>query len=267
MTEYATVDGARIAYDTAGTGPAVVLIHAGVAARGMWDEVVPLLATDHRVVTYDLRGFGETVEATDAGEWSMAGDLIGVMDAAGVDRAVIVGVSMGGGAALDAALTHPERVTAVVAVNPGLGGFESPDGEWALHRFKQMKPAWDAGDLETVARLEMEIWFAGEHRSLDDMPQPMVDRMRRWVLTSYEKEPWERQVDLDPPAAGRLAEIAVPILAVLGELDLPSLHATVDHIAAAPTATKVVMPGTAHLSPWEKPVEFVDILRGFLQQV
>jgi pimeloyl-ACP methyl ester carboxylesterase len=264
MTHFASVDGARIAYDEEGDGPPIVLVHAGVTARGMWDDVVPLLATDHRVIRYDLRGFGETVEDEEL-PFMLSTDLIGVMDAAGVDTAIAVGVSMGGGAVLDACLTNPDRIRAAVAVNPGIAGFEADDGDWAIERFKAMRPAWDAGDFDEVARLEAEIWFSGPHRSLADMPQDMRDRMHQWLLTSYTKEPWSRQQDLDPPTGERLGEITVPTLAILGELDLPSLAAVVDHIAEqVPGAQKAVMPATAHLSPWEDPDGFVAILREFL---
>lgn len=267
MTHFAAVNGARISYEEEGSGPPIVLIHAGVTARGMWDEVASLLTDDHRVIRYDLRGFGETVEDTEQ-EWRMDTDLIGVMDAAGVDRAVVVGVSMGGGAALDAAVSFPERVRGVVAINPGLSGFESDHGEWAITRFKAMNPLWDVGDFEGVARLETEVWLAGPHRSLDDMPADKIDRMREWLLVSYPKEPFSRQQDLDPPTSTRLGEIRCPVLAVLGEFDLPSVGATVDHIATeAPTATKATIEGTAHLSPWEKPEEFARILRQWLVRV
>jgi pimeloyl-ACP methyl ester carboxylesterase len=230
----------------------------------MWDEVMPQLATDHRVVRFDMRGFGESIEHEQM-KWRADRDVIAVMDAADLDHAVIVGVSMGGGAAIDTALASPLRVSGVVAVNPGISGFRADDGEWAVERFKQMKPAWDAGDKEEVARLEMEIWLAGPHRRLEDMPQDMVATMQGWLLVAYEKEPWNRQKDLEPPAADRLGEIDVPVLAVLGELDLPSLAATVGHIAEnTAQGAKIVMPGVAHLAPWEQPNEFVAIVREFL---
>ena len=264
ITQFAEIDGARIAFDIAGDGPGIVLIHAGVTASGMWDEVMPQLATDRRVVRFDMRGFGESIEDEQL-EWRADRDVIAVMDAAGLDQAVIVGVSMGGGAAIDTALEHPERVSGVIAVNPGISGFRADDGEWAVERFKQMKPAWDAGDKEEVARLEMEIWLAGPHRRLEEMPQDMITTMQDWLLVAYEKEPWDRQQGLKPPAADRLGEIRVPVLGVLGELDLPSLAATIDHIAeGAAQGSKVVMPGVAHLAPWEQPDEFVAIVREFL---
>ena len=172
---------------------------------------------------------------------------------------------------------EPQRVQATVEHDPDFGtdryasvradfgGFEADDGEWATERFALMRTAWEQGDFETVAGLEMQIWLSGPHRTLVSMRPEMVERMRGWLLDSYTKEPRRRQQELDPPTATRLGEITVPLLAVLGELDLPSLAATVDHLAASvPGARKVVMPGTAHLSPWEDPAGFVVVLRDFL---
>ena len=160
MTQFAEIDGARIAYDVGGAGPALVLIHAGVTTRGMWDDVIPLLEGDHTVIRFDMRGFGETLES-DQLEWRADRDVLAVMNAAGAERASLVGVSMGGGAALDTALTNPERVDAVVAVNPGVAGFQSEHGDWETKKWKQMYALWDEGRKDEVARLEMEIWLAG----------------------------------------------------------------------------------------------------------
>lgn len=264
MPSFAAADGARLAYDDVGDGPPIVLVHAGVTDRHMWDDVVPLLSGSHRVIRYDMRGFGDSVE-TGLPEWRKDLDLVAVMDAAGVESAAAIGVSMGGAAAFDTALTHPDRIDSIVAVNPGLGGFSADVGEWATERFKRMKPAWDAGDRAEVARLEIEVWLAGPHRSIDDMPPDKVEVMRDWLLTSYEKEAWDREQDVTPPAAERLDEIDVPVLAVLGELDLLSLHATIDHIVQnVPDAEKATIEGTAHLAPWERPDEFASIVRQWM---
>ena len=124
-----------------------------------------------------------------------------VMDAAGVDRAALVGVSMGGSAAISAAVERPDRVAALVVVNPGLEGFEGERDEWASPLFRRMNELWEAGDKPGVARLEAEVWLAGPHRSLDDMPADMVTRMTDWLLVSYEKEAYERRVKPERPAA------------------------------------------------------------------
>jgi pimeloyl-ACP methyl ester carboxylesterase len=264
MPQFASVNGARLAYDIAGEGPDIVLIHAGVTSRGMWDGVMPLLSTTNRVLRYDMRGFGESMEDEEL-PWAAHSDLIGVMDAAGIEQAHVAGVSMGGGAALDTALMAPDRVASVIAVNPGLGGFEQDPDPWAVPLWKEMYALWDAGDKAAVARNDMQIWLAGPHRKLDDMRGDMIGRMQQWLLTAYEKEPFEREEKLDPATNERLSEIQQPVLAVLGGLDISTMEAVIDRIAtAAPHSRKVVMPDTAHLSPWEQPEEFVRIVREFL---
>ena len=107
-----------------GDGPTVVLLHAGVADRRSWDLVARELP-ELDVVAYDRRGFGETPPADE--EFSHLDDLMGVLDEIGATGPVwLVGSSMGGGLALDAALTRPERVAGVVVVSPGISGAPEP---------------------------------------------------------------------------------------------------------------------------------------------
>jgi pimeloyl-ACP methyl ester carboxylesterase len=265
MTQFAESDGARIAYDVSGSGPDVVLIHAGVTDRRMWDAVVPLLASDHRVTRYDMRGFGETVE-DEKGAWAPRRDLLAVMDAAGIEAACIVGVSMGGGAAINFTLEHPERVSHLVPVNPGVGGFDYQPDEWETDIDGRISAAWKDKRLDECADLEIEMWLAGPHRGVEDLDPALVARMREWLEVSYTKAPeWSAAEPMDPPAAQRLGEIAAPTLAVLGELDVASMHGVIDAIAAGvPGAAKVVMAGTAHLPPYEDPAGFADVLRRFV---
>src|SRR4051812_10534258 len=93
-----------------GSGPAVVLLHAGVADLRMWDHPAAALVGDHRVVRCDLRGFGQSPLAPDA-SYSDAEDVIGLLDELGVDSFALVGSSHGGGVALQVASAIPERVS------------------------------------------------------------------------------------------------------------------------------------------------------------
>lgn len=230
----------------------------------MWDSVIPLL-DGHRVTRYDMRGFGETVEDEKV-SWSPRQDLKAVMDAAGIESACIVGVSMGGGAAINFTLENPERVSQLVAVNPGLGGFDYEPDEWETDIDGRISAAWDAKQLEECAQLEIEMWLAGPHRTIEDLDPALVDPMRDWLAVSYTKQPeWSQATRLEPPAGKRLGEIGAPTLAILGELDVASMAGVVEAIATdVPDATKVVVPGVAHLPPYEDPVGFVSIVREFL---
>jgi 3-oxoadipate enol-lactonase len=108
--------------ETAGDGPAVVLVHAGICDSGMWDAQWGALADGRRLMRFDMRGFGRSPVPSAA--YSHARDLIAVMDAAGISEAAIVGASMGGRVALEAALAAPARVSALVLVGSGLPGHE-----------------------------------------------------------------------------------------------------------------------------------------------
>ena len=113
------VNGARLWYDEAGSGPAVLLLHGGLGDSGLWEPVVPFLAERFRTIRTDLRFFGRSTGP--AVPWSWEEDVVGVLDELGIERAALVGLSLGGRIALDIALAHPERLWAVVGVAPGLG--------------------------------------------------------------------------------------------------------------------------------------------------
>src|SRR3954462_9445313 len=118
------VGGTAFGYDEAGEGPAVVLLHAAIGDRRMWDAQFAALAATHRVIRYDRRGFGET--AGGPGEFAHCEDLLALLDARGIEQAALVGASMGGACALDAALAAPERITRLVLLGSGPRGGTLP---------------------------------------------------------------------------------------------------------------------------------------------
>ena len=263
-TEYAqTDDGVRLAYDVTGDGPPVVLLHAGIVDRRMWDDVVPLLADAFRLVRYDARGFGETSRppSSSFARWD---DLFTVMDAAGLDRAHLVGVSQGAETALDAALTEPRRVDRLVLCGSGLRGWNFRDDLDA--RWQAEVAAWERGDLDGCAEESMRTWFDGPSRSADDV-DPAV-RRRAWEMQrlAIDLENDDAQArSPEPPSGERLDEVAAPTLVMVGELDQPDMVAIADKLAAEiPGALHQVLPGVAHLPPMERPDAFARLIRDFL---
>ncbi|MFC7646414.1 alpha/beta fold hydrolase [Streptosporangium lutulentum] len=126
------VNDVDLAYDEAGDGPAVVLVHAGCADRRMWEHQFQALAADFRVIRYDWRGYGESADAT--GDFAHHEDLTALMDALEIDRAALVGSSDGGKISLDAALTSPGRITSLTLVAPGVSGHDWPSSMTSLYR-------------------------------------------------------------------------------------------------------------------------------------
>ena len=110
------VPGGRLAYDVAGDGPPLLLVHAGVTDRRMWDDVWDGLARTHTVIRHDTRGFGETVITDPAVAYSNRADIVALLDHLGIERAALCGVSRAGSIVIDTALESPDRVSALIPV-------------------------------------------------------------------------------------------------------------------------------------------------------
>ncbi len=128
-----------VEYDLAGEGDALVLLHAGIADRRMWDPQWAAFAERYRVIRADARGFGAT-SAPD-GPYGHHLDLAAVLDDAGVERAHLVGVSLGAGTAVVFALAFPDRVRSLVLVSPG-GDLYAPEPPDDLRAFWRQE--WQA---------------------------------------------------------------------------------------------------------------------------
>jgi 3-oxoadipate enol-lactonase len=152
---YLYANGARLFYEEAGEGPAVVLVHGGLGDLRMWDGVVPLLAASHRVVRFDVRGFGRS--DAPAGEFSPHEDLRALLDGLGIESAALVGLSLGGRIVLDAALELPERVSALVLVAPGVNGLPL-EGVYSEEQDREFGEALAGGDLERAAAIDLSVW-------------------------------------------------------------------------------------------------------------
>ena len=143
-----------------GDGPLVAFLHAGVTDRRSWNQVVPLLTQSVSRVTYDRRGFGQT--SVSSAPFSHVDDLLAVLVACTDEPAWLVGSSMGGGLALDAALMAPELVAGLVLIAPAVDGggeFELDPDTARIDRL--LDQAIEDEDLDEVNRLETWLWLDG----------------------------------------------------------------------------------------------------------
>jgi len=260
---------AGIAFDDRGSGSPVVLLHAGVADRRMWDPQLDVLTTAHRVIRYDARGFGESLPPQ--GPWSQHTDLLGLLDELLIARTHLVGASMGAGIAVEAALARPGSIGSLVLAAPGgalLG--DSP---------AELRPFWasevdalDGGDVDGAVEINLRAWVDGPDRpteAVDPEVRAFVGRMQR---EAFELPEWDQETapehELSPPAADRLSELACPVLVIVGEGDQPSVRVTAERIASeAPNAWLVVWPGVAHMLTLERPDAFGALVLDFLADV
>ncbi|MCJ7711396.1 MAG: alpha/beta fold hydrolase, partial [Chloroflexi bacterium] len=247
------VPGGRIWAQAKGEGTGVVLVHAGIADARMWDPQRDVLAARHRVVRYDTRGFGRS-ETADVSFTDRA-DLIAVMDAAGLDRAVAVGCSRGGSIALDAAIEFPDRFTGLVWVCSGVGGLETTATPLETEMNALDEELYEASDWPAVADLDVARWVDGPGQPAGRAPEAVRAFVRQMDLeTLVAEKPGGRPIALDPPAVGRLTEVAVPMIAIVGLLDdSSSVQAAGVLVAAVAGARRIDVPGVAHLPNLERP--------------
>lgn len=261
------VDGARLAVDrVAGAGPTVVLLHAGVCDRRSWYEVMDRLDGIGNLVVYDRRGFGDSVGGE--GAYREVDDLIAVLDGgtgrAGEGPVWLIGSSMGGQVALDAALAYPDRVAGLVLFAPAVSGAPEPQElDPATQRLSDALDACSSPmNVDEVNRLETWLWLDGPADPEGRVMGPSRDlalAMNRAVLIAGAPE----QAGTSGLAAwDRLKDVQVPVTVAWGDLDVPSVIDGCRQLAAhLPQVRTSVLSGTAHLPYLEDPDRVAEIVQ------
>lgn len=265
---FAQVNGARIYYEVAGAGKAVVLSHAGIADNRMWDDQFAVFAQRYRVIRFDHRGMGQS--SMPPGPFALREDIYELMRNLGADRAALIGCSIGGAAILDCALAHPDAVAALVLVDSGVSGqqFTPEEEQQAAAIFGPIEEATKRGDVDTANELELRLWVDGLNRTPDQVNPAVREKVRKMNLNdlrrTHEMDPSQSK-RLQPPAIGRLGEVRCPTLVVVGAEDVPPVLSTAKLLASGISgAREVIIPDAAHLPNMEQPAEFNRIVLDFL---
>jgi pimeloyl-ACP methyl ester carboxylesterase len=231
----------------------------------MWDALWPRLTADHRALRVDLRGFGRSPEP-DGGGHCHAADVAALIDHHGLAPVTVVGCSMSGRVALEAAVARPELLSRLVLVSSGL-----PDHDWSplLEEYGAAEDAaLEAGDLDAAVEANLRMWVDGPQRSpaeVDPAVRELVGRMQRRAFELQLTQPDAREQLLVPDIGRRLAEVAAPTLVITGDLDVPDFQAVGRRLQAEiPDARSASIAGAAHLPSMEQPDEFMRLLSDFL---
>ncbi len=256
--------GLHVRDDGPRDAPAILLLHGFGASLHTWEPWAEDLRRDHRVVRLDLPGFGLS-DAEPAGDYSDqrgVAILVALLDRLGIDRATVVGNSLGGRLAWRLAAAHPERVSRLVLISPD--GFASPGFDYdrpaevpaSLQLMRYVLPA-------PLVRMSLEPAYADPARLSDElvgryrdlmlapgMRAAMLDRMAKTVLV---------------PPQPLLARITAPTLLLWGQQDqmIPVRNAE-DYLAVLPDARLVTFPDLGHVPHEEAPDRSLAALRGFL---
>lgn len=253
-----SVNGTHLFFEEVGSGSVVVLLHAGMLDRRMWNPQFGPLALEHRVIRYDIRGYGKSGPA-DA-PYRSADDLYGLLEALHVSRASLIGLSLGGRIAIDFALDHPEMVNRLVLASPGLSGWKFSHSDTAY--FPATRRARDRGDAAALGLSYLGSAYvlpAMKHR---DLVAPLRE------MTAANGKHWMEVLKLgdlerveDPPALGRTSELRAPVLLVIGSRDVPDIQAIADTLeATVPDLRRVTFEGAGHLVNMEQPERFTKLV-------
>jgi pimeloyl-ACP methyl ester carboxylesterase len=260
---------AQLATSRIGDGLALVFLHAGVTDKRSWKPLIDELSKttgSFQAISYDRRGFGDSVFTEE--RYSKVGDLIAVLDACNPSSAVLIGNSQGGRIAIDAALLHPERVRALVLIGTSVSGAPEvasyPANVSELYR--KIDAAEAAGDMDLLNRLEAHLWLDGPSSMegrVGGATRELFLEMNLRALNSPSVGEATDNVD----AWNSLSKIQVPVLLMVGQLDLPHLQARSARMAEIiPSAEFVSMKDVAHLPALEAPQQCAEIMAKFFSR-
>jgi pimeloyl-ACP methyl ester carboxylesterase len=260
---YAKHSDVSIYFEDQGSGPCLLMAHSFLCSGAMWAAQAEALSSSYRVVNVDLRGHGQSSAAPDGLSLSdLAADHVAVLDTLGIERAIWVGLSIGGMIGLRAALEHPERVGGLViadssgAAEPGM----------ARLRYRAMGTGSKLFGIGSFMSPILKLMFgATTHREQPELVSEWGERMKGIDLDSI--------VRLMGPLFGReevlsrLGEIKVPALVLAGDEDRAQPPARSRELAdGLPNAEFVIIPEAGHLSALEQPEVVTTVIRDFLAE-
>lgn len=257
------VNGARLFYEAAGSGPTVVLIHGGNLDRRIWDPQFLAFAKEHRVIRYDARGFGRSSAADTS--YQAHEDLFALLAVLKVQHASLVGLSMGGRIAIDFALEYPSMVDRLVLASPGISGWQfwqfadtswKPEARLARSRGDSVGMNW--------AWIKSVMAPALEHPELAARIRELAsDNSGYWAGLLRHGDP-ERVAS--PPALHRTGMLRAPTLLVVGTRDGWDAMQIADTLTADVRGLRRVMfEGAGHMVNMEQPARFTELVLEFLR--
>ncbi len=247
-------------HDDQGTGPSVVLLHAGIVDRRMWaGQSGPLANGGYRIIALDLPGFGEApMPVEEDAPWN---DVIETLDWLGVERFALVGLSIGGWFAQRVAVLAGERLSALALIS-------SPDD--AMDPSPQLRAAGEAEeaaleleDIDAAVQAVVEAW------TLPDAPARLRMRVAQMQRRAFELQAQDGRTPEGPDPLesdpGALSRLAIPVLIAYGERDMSDFAAAGERLANALGGARLeIIAGAGHLAPMERPKPFNEMLLDFL---
>lgn len=251
----ATVNDVTIHYDRRGTGPALLLLHGLGSSAEDWENQVPVLSDTYDVVVPDLRGHGSSAKPT--GPYSIeqfSSDTVGLLELLGIEKAIVVGISLGGMIAFQITADRPDLVDRLVVVN-ALQTFETKRISQKVQiAIRKVITRWLS--MPKIGEVLSKRLFPDD--GMDEQRAKMVERWARNDKTAYEAT-FQAILDWDG-VAEEMKTCDVPITVISSDQDYILPDDKVPYIEAMPTARMVIIDDAHHGVPMERPTRFNEVL-------
>ncbi|MBE8525575.1 alpha/beta hydrolase [Amycolatopsis sp. H6(2020)] len=263
MGELLDLGDGKLAYEVRGRGRPLVFLHPGGFGSAVWDEQLTRFSAHHRCVRYDARGHGDSSEPP-AG-FSHHEDLRRLLDALEIDRAVLIGSSLGSRTAIDFALLHPHRVDGLLLASPGMSGMVEQD-PFTLEQRRLAAEAIARQDFPQAFECVIRMLVDGPHRTPEQVGPGIRARYLALLTDNARQGHGGFPLGAELHAITRAAEIRARTLVVTGALDTTDIHAIAELIEReAPHARRVSVDGAGHQVNAEQPARFDELLGEFLR--
>jgi pimeloyl-ACP methyl ester carboxylesterase len=264
---FAEVNDTRLYYEIVGKGHLLVLVHGFTEDTKMWNDQFEAFAKRFKVMRYDMRGFGKSSLPIVGKEYSHTKDLKALLNQLGIDYAYVIGSSMGGSVAVDFTLEYPEVTKALILADSSLEGFQN----WSKTYLKPWDAIWKEAKEKGVEAAKDLMMRTNPNISRLAREKPDVALRKKQILSDYSgwhfvnADPCRY---LDPPAIGRLQEIKIPTLIIVGERDSPDFHRIASILnKKIQNSKRMTIKGAGHTPNMETPNEFNEVVLSFLANV
>lgn len=267
---FADINGVSIHYEATGTGPALIFSHEFAGDSRSWKPQVEAFAGDYQCITWNYRGFPPSGVPDSPNAYSqdtLVEDLRGLMDHLGLDRAHLVGLSMGGSVTLHFAMKYPERCRTAVVAGAGTGTVDRPQFEADVARIVDL--------LATISMTEFAaIYSTAPTRIPFREKDPEGWNLFKTQLAEHSatgSANMMREVQLKRPTIfslePELSKMDVPVLILIGDEDEPCIEPAVFMRRKIPASGLMIVPQSGHTINLEEPVLFNEAIRSFLESV
>ncbi len=264
------VSNTKLYYEVGGSGHPLTLIHGMLVDRRSWDDQFDVFAQRYQVVRYDLRGWGDSSQEQAEPPFEPRQDLLSLLDYLNIQQTYLLGLSGGGGIALDFTLEHPDTVDALILVASALNGYPMRMTDTVQAFIGQYYRALRQKDIPSAVEATVRTWTDGPRRTPEQVNAQARSRITAMLTQHIQRHGdflahEQHMLSLEPAAVNRLAEVNVPTLIVVGDEDTPYALEIADTLEQGiADAKKVVIAGTAHHPNMENPEEFNRVVLDFL---